>query len=211
MSKAVKKGENEMDTNIKPEFQEARQSFTGKRLTQSQFEESMDIAAIMDRQIKTSGSFKEKLGDYAYAFSRSEKFEVMKAETIIRDQFKARYGQTMNNMRETLKSNEDNLDAHAISKVILHARDIGRLIKEGDTMPFYQAYDNRAVQLADELKITQSGAKMLMQEAFRVQEGRELYEWGKEVEKEFHTPKMEAEKQQREVQKTQAHSQSRPR
>ncbi len=200
-----------MDTNIKPEFQEARQSFTGKALTQSQFEESMDIAAILERQIRKSGSFKEKLGDYAYAFSRSEKFDVMKAETIIRDQFKARYGQTMNQMRKGLQENENNLDAHAVSKVILHARDIGRLIKEGNTMPFYRAYDDRAVQLAGELKVTESSAKTLMQEAFRMQEGRELYEWGKEVEKKFHTPKVEAEKQQRESQKTQAYSQPRPR
>jgi len=190
---------------------DARETFTGKRLTTSQFEESWALAGVVEREIRKSGSFKEKLGDYAHAFSRTEKFDPMKAETIIRDQFRARYGETMNQMREGLMGREQKLDKSAVEAAIAHARDVGRLIKEGETMPFYRAYDDRAVQLARELKITESGAKTLMKDSFREQEGKELYDWGKAIEKEFHTSKMEAEKAEREATRSQKRPHPRPR
>ena len=60
-----------------------RETYTGKRLTESQFAESMMIADIMRREIQHSGRFKEKLADYAYAFARTEKFDAQMGETII--------------------------------------------------------------------------------------------------------------------------------
>ena len=78
--------------NARPGLDVARESFSGRLLTNAQFEEAMAITGIIRREIQNSGSFKEKLGDYAHAFARTEKFDVMKAETIIRDLFKARTG-----------------------------------------------------------------------------------------------------------------------
>lgn len=93
----------------KPLTDEARESFNGKTLTDAQFDESWAIAEIMHRGIKRSGSFHEKLTDYSHAFARAERFDQMKGETIIRDQFKFRYGETMNQMREGLANRETEL------------------------------------------------------------------------------------------------------
>ena len=81
---------------------EARESFSGRLLTDAQFDEAMALTGIIEREIKKNGAFKEKLGDYAHAFSRTEHFVSAKAETVVRDLFKARTGMTMNQMREEL-------------------------------------------------------------------------------------------------------------
>lgn len=117
----------------------ARSSSTGKSLSDSQFDESWALAGIMERGIRKSGTFKEKLGDYAFAFARSEKFDVMKGETIIRDQFKARYGQTMNDMRKELAEREVEVRKTGREEALMHARTIEKLIFDpasGNTMPF---------------------------------------------------------------------------
>lgn len=87
----------------------ARESFSGRLLSGAQFDEAIAITKIVEREIHKSGTFKDKLGDYAYAFARSEKFDAMKAETIVRDLFKERTGQSMNQLREKLADTEKNL------------------------------------------------------------------------------------------------------
>ena len=186
---------------------EARKSYTGKSLTDGQFAESWALAGIMERNIRTSGSFRDKLGDYAHAYARSEKFDAVKGEVIIRDIFKARYGQTMNQMREDLKAREDKIKDSAKEQAIIHARRIEPLIRDGDTMPFYQAYNQEASQMAKNFGITEAGAKMMMRDAYRDVEGRELYETGKALEEKYHRPKQEFERQSRSV----SQDQSRPR
>jgi len=128
---------------------EARQSFTGKALTDSQFDESWSLAEIMERSIRKTGSFREKLTDYSHAFSRSEKFDSVKGEVIIRDQFKARFGLSMNQLRLGLKEREANIDLPGHELAIDHARMIEPLIKDGQTMPFYQAFDHVGCTLAE--------------------------------------------------------------
>ena len=58
--------------------------------------------------------------------------------------------------------------------------------------------------LAGELKITQSGAKELMKEAYQAANGRDLYEAGKAVEEAYHKPVREAEIAARKAEKIEA-------
>lgn len=177
---------------------EARQSFTGKSLTDSQFAESWSLAGVMARTIRASGSFHEKLTDYAHAFARSERFDAVKGETIIRDIFKARYGLTMNQMREGFLQRETEVKDSAREQALVQARSIGKRIAEGETMPFYRAYDQASGKLAEDLGITQAAAKTLMKDAYREVEGKELYETGKALEDQHHRPRVEAEQAKRE-------------
>jgi hypothetical protein len=194
---------------IEARVDEARQSFTGSKLTDSQFDESWALAEIMHRGIRKSGSFREKLTDYSHAFSRGEKFDAMKGEIIIRDQFKARYDETLNQMREKLKAREANIPVSGHEQALDHARMIEPLIRDGETMPFYRAFDQAGGALAEKLNITESGAKILMSDTYSKNEGRELYETGKALEKKFHEPAREAEQQARVAQRATVRSQTR--
>ena len=188
---------------------DVRNGFTGKTLTNGQFDEAWAISGIMERSIGKTGSFIEKLGDYSHAFARTEKFDQLKGETIIRDVFKDRYGQSMNQMREELLSRESNLPKQARTEALEQARRIERLISEGETRPFYRAYDSAAHTLSEHLGITETGAKELMKTAYREAEGKELYETGKALEKAYHEPAREAAKQQRAPNRSQSQSRSR--
>jgi hypothetical protein len=63
--------------------------------------------------------------------------------------------------------------------------------------------------LAENLNITETGAKELMTTAYREIEGRELYDFGKALEKKFIVPERGAEQQAREVKRDQAQSRTR--
>jgi len=65
----------------------ARDSFSARLLTNRQFEEAMALTHVIEREIRRSGSFKEKLGDYAHAFARprSQPFDSKNAEGILRE------------------------------------------------------------------------------------------------------------------------------
>lgn len=182
---------------------EVRQSNTGSKLSGSQYDESKSLAEIMHRGIRKNGKFREKLTDYSHAFARGEKFDAMKAEIIIRDQFKEQYGETMNQMRLGLKERQENLPETADRDALEYARMIEPLIRDGDTMPFYRAYNYVGGALAEKLNITETGAKELMTTTFREIEGRELYEFGKALEKKFIVPDRDAEQQSREVKRDQ--------
>jgi len=188
---------------------EVRQSNTGRKLSGSQSDESKSVAEIINRGIRKNGKFREKLTDYSHAFARGEKFDAMKAEMIIRDQFKAQYGETMNQMRLGLKDRQENLPETAGRDALEYARMIEPLIRDGETMPFYRAYDYVGGALAEKLNITETGAKELMTNAFREIEGRELYEFGKALEKKFIVSEREAEQRTREVKRDQVQSRKR--
>lgn len=194
------------DETKKPEV---RDSSTGEKLSGSQYDESKSIAEIMHRGIRKNGKFREKLTDYSHAFARGEKFDALKAEMIIRDQFKEQYGETMNQMRLGLKERQENLPETADRDALEYARMIEPLIRDGETMPFYRAYDYVGGALSEKLNITEAGAKELMTTAYREIEGRELYEFGKALEKKFTVPDREDEQQTREVKRDQAQSRKR--
>lgn len=183
----------------------------GYQLTQSQHDESMMIAGIIAREIQHSGRFKDKLADYSNAFARNQKFDVMRAETIIRDQFKSLHGRSMNELRTALMDREARFDGNDRARAVGNAREIGTLIKSGETMPFFRAYDEQAVQLAKSLEITEAGAKTLMKDAFQEQNGEDLYQWGKSIEKEHHLPRREAASAERETVRSQHRDAPRPR
>ena len=188
---------------------DARESYSGRGLTDSQFEEAWAIAGVLARGIKKTGSFHEKLTDYAHAFARSEKFDTMKGEVILRDMFKARYEQTPNQMREKLIEREKAPSQPMKEEALTYARQFEGLIKDGETMPFFRAYDRAAAAFADQSGISETGAKKLMQDAYRDVERRELYETGKAIEEKYHTPKREAERSAREAARTSAPSRKR--
>lgn len=175
-----------------------RESFVGKSLTEAQRDIAMSVAQIIDRHIQKTGSFREPLTDYAHAFARSEKFDAMKGETIIRDVYAAQYGRTMNATREALLKNEKNLPEQAREQALQSARVTLEAISDGETQPFYKSYDRAGSDLARSLSITESAAKSQMTESYRAVEGRELYETGKELEEKYHRPKAEAARQARE-------------
>ena len=211
MNEPYDSNERNHDPDQRNRITQARESFSGRMLTDTQFEDAMAVTGIIEREIRTTGKFKEKLGDYAVAMARTERFDAMKSETIIRDLFKTRTGQSMNQMREELIERENTLTDEQRRSAYPHAKDIGRMIEQGDKMPFYRAYAHKATDLADELGITDASAKTLMKEEFKAQENRELYDWGKEYEEKYYRPQIEAEKQQREAQRSNTQGRSRSR
>lgn len=187
-----------VERESKVETVNVRESFVGKSLTEAQCDIAMGVAGIIDRHIQKTGSFREPLTDYAHAFARSEKFDAMKGETIIREVYAAQYGRTMNATREALLENEKSLPEEVHERALQAARQTLETISKGETEPFYKAYDRESSILAQSLNITESGAKHLMTESYRAVEGRELYETGKKLEDKCHRPKVEAARQTRE-------------
>lgn len=172
----------------------ARNGSAGKTMTDCQFVKTEMICAIVKREIERSGSFREPLTDYAHAL---ERFKAVQAETMIRDVFKALNGQTMNQMREHILKRDENLPETAQADALAKAWSIEARIKDGDTMPFYRAFDDAAVELAQKYGITELRAKSLMKEVYREVEGRDLYEDGKQLEKDFHLPARDAARAER--------------
>lgn len=175
----------------------ARESFSGRLLSDPQFDEAMTITGIIEKEIQKTGRFKEKLGDYAFAFARTEKFETHKAEVAIRDLFKERTGMSMNEMRELLVKREETLSETQKRSAFTAALQVGKMIEEGDKISFHRAFSHEARTLGSDLNITDLGAKRLMGEQFEAVNGEKFYDWGKEQEKKFYTPQIEAEKQAR--------------
>lgn len=174
-----------------------RESFSGRNLTNSQYFEGSAIVGILKREIERSGAFLEKLGDFVHAYARMQNFDVARAETIIRDLFKAITGKTMNRMREELIEREEKLTQEEKSGAYNYATAVGDMIEKGDKISFNRAYAHQGELLGRKLNITDAGAKRLMKEAFKEAHGSEFYDWGKDIEEKFYRPQIEAEMQQR--------------
>lgn len=187
----------------------ARESFSGKGMTESQLIEAQAIARILHAEIQCSGSFFEKLTDYSHAFARNGKFDAVRAEKMVRDTYAAVEGQSLNQAREALMANEERIKEAGDPAILLHAESVLQIIQDGPTEPFYKAYDQAAVSLAAKLSITQNGAKAMMKDAFTAKHGEDLYECGKAAEEAYHKPVREAEIAARKAEKLQTQSQSR--
>lgn len=176
-----------------------REGFSARILTDPQFEEAVAITDILQIEIHRSGTFKEKLGDYAHAFARTNKFDAARAESTLRDIFRARHGLTMNQMREGLSANEETVRKapELTERVQGTIQDIETMVQQGEKITFARACEQHAGDLAAELGITNAGAKRLMASAFRDANDAELYDWGKELDERFYRPQIEAEKQSR--------------
>lgn len=197
-----------MTTDTTDPQQKARESFSGKGMTETQLQTAWAISQIVREEIQQSGSFIETLTDYSHAFSRPERFDAMRGEKMLRDIYEARFDETMNATRERLKTAEEHLPDIAKTRALDCAESVGQLIEKAPTQPFYKAYDRAAVTLSKELGITQLGAKTLMKETFQQHNGADLYETGKAQEEKFHKPVREAEQQARKAEQTQARSQT---
>lgn len=189
----------------------ARESFSGRLLSDAQFKEAIAITGIIEREIHRSGTFKEKLADYAYAFARTEKFDAAKAETMVRDLYKERVGETMNQTREALAAREQSYGDSDRHKAYDHACAVGDMIEHGNKISFNRALSHEADKLARDLGITEVGAKKLMALEFSaIEQGVDFYQWGKDLEERFYRPQIEAERQSREKpQETETRSPSR--
>jgi len=190
---------------------EARVGFSGRLLTDRQFEDFMAVTGVIERRILETGSFVDTLNDYSNALARTERFDAVKADTIIRDLFKARTGMTMNEMREQLMEREAALfDREANpaeqerQKAYQAAMEAGAMVQTGDKLTFHRALNFEAVNLAQDLDITHVGAKKLIEQSFEETEGRPLKEWGQELDDKYYRPQIEAMKRGNKRERTQS-------
>ncbi|MFG1339971.1 hypothetical protein [Xanthobacter autotrophicus] len=185
------------NANKKDRVPVARESFSGRLLTDRQFDEAIAITTIIEQEIRQSGTFKDKLGDYSYAFARTEKFDTVKAEAIIRDLFKERTGQSMNQMREDMAKREEAVTDTQRAEAYARACAIGELMADSPKMSFHRAFTHQARQLGEAMGVTDACARRLMREEFAAAEGSELQAWGKELDETIYRPQIEAEKSER--------------
>jgi hypothetical protein len=175
----------------------ARESFSGRLLSDAQFEEAIAITRIIEREIDKAGTFKDKLGDYAYAYARSQKMDAQRAENILRDLYKERTGQTMNQTRERLMKREEALTDEERAIGYEHAVRIGERVEHGDKIAFSRAYAAEAGTMANNLGITHTAARRIMADEFEAAENVKLRDWGKELDAQHFQPQIEAEKEER--------------
>lgn len=185
------------NTSEKDRIAHARESFSGRLLTDHQFTEAITITRIVEREIIKSGAFKDKLADYAHAYARTERFDTAKAETTLRDLFKHRTGLSMNEMRKKLMEQENNLPDTARHEATRFAEEALAMVEHGNKMTFHRAQAHQAKQLARHWQITDAAAKQLMRDSYHDNHGRDFHEIGKELNERFYRPQIEAEKQQR--------------
>ena len=187
----------------------ARQSYAGQHMTQGEFDDAYAITGIIAREIQKSGSFYEARENYAFAYSKGKKISPDQAQEMIADVFTARHGQSMNQMREAMLEREKTV---GVEQAAPYAQKVGPLIQDGDTMPFYQAYDRAAVEMAQTHGITETRAKSLMKDAHGDRDdGRTLYDMGKELEEAYHRPVAEAASAARKAQAIENRQKVRPR
>jgi len=189
----------------------ARESFSGKSMTETQLKQAVAIADIIHAEIQQSGSFIAQVTDYSHAFARSEKFDAIRAEKMIRDVYTATQGQSMNQTREGLLAAENTLPPEARTSALVCAESISALIEAAPTQPFYMAFDRAAVTLSDAYGITQNTAKAMMKDVFAQHHDKDLYAHGKQAEEKYHKPAREAEMAARKAEQQPTQAQSRAR
>ena len=179
---------------------EARLSFSGRLLTDRQFNDAIAITGIIERRIHEVGKFQDTQNDFANAFARTERFDAMRADGIIRDLFRIRTGVTMKQMMDGLIEKERSLfdreNNHAQTErtqAYEAALDVGDMVETGKLMSANRAYAHVAANLATQLGITHVGAKILMSESFEETENQSLREWMKDLDKDYFKPQIEVE------------------
>lgn len=182
----------------------SRDSFSGRLLSDPHYDEAMMITGIIEKEIQSTGRFKKALEKYSEAYVHDKKnLSVIKSETLLRDLFKDRTGMTMNEMRETFVQREENLTDEQRKAAFPYAMEVGTMIEQGDKVSFHRAFSHQAKDYATKLNITDLGAKRLMSQQFEAVKGEKFYDWGKEQEKTFYRPQIEAQKQRSAVARSQ--------
>ena len=188
----------------------ARESYSGRSLSDPDFDEAVMVTGIIEKEIQKTGKFTEKLAEYSAAYAHTKQnLSVVNAEKAIRDLFRERTGLTMNELRETFVKREESLTDEQRKAALPYAENVGSTIESGNKISFHRAFASEAKQCAMELNITDLGAKRLMSEQFEAAHGEKLYDWGKEKEATYYKPQIEAERQERanaKQQRSQAYS-----
>jgi len=186
-------------TAISPEDREkaSRESFSGRMLTNRLHADFVAVTKIIERGIHDSGTFVDQLGDYSYAIARSQRFNATKAETILRDLFRERTGQTMNQLREQLVQREESLTPTEKSRGLIFGAEIAGIVEVGDKLTFNRVLAEQAERYGDELGITHAKARGIIAEAFEAVEDSSIYDWGKELDKRFFQAQVDAQKAER--------------
>jgi len=195
-----------MTENDQMKVAEARFSDAGKPLMEAQFSTVWNITEIVRRTIERQGRFKDVLRDYSRAFADSEKNDAVRAEFTVRDIYAVRYGEEMKDTLQRLKSNEEQVRKQGLEPALEAAHKVLSIIQDGETRPFYLAFDAAANDMAEHFTITEVAAKSLMKEAYEQATGLDLYDTGKALEKQYHEPKREEARQARDATKSQSRS-----
>ncbi|XAT60663.1 hypothetical protein GN278_07475 [Rhodobacteraceae bacterium Araon29] len=204
MGQTASKAKVNAETAHQNGLSKARESFAGRLLTDAQFNEAIHITEILEREIYKSGSFKDKLGNYAYAMGRSENMDPKRLETTLRDLYRERTGQTMFQLCESLKEREAAVQSKAQDIALNAAHEIEPMMANGDKINFNRALAEKAQMLADDYGVRDNHAKKLMADAFvaeqraiGVETPLELRDWGKQLDEHYYRPQIEQEKQAR--------------
>ncbi|MBG6166776.1 polyhydroxyalkanoate synthesis regulator phasin [Labrenzia sp. EL_195] len=171
---------------------EGRESFSAKLLTDTQYEDFMDVTKIVERNINTEGRFKEKLQDLSYAMARTENMKAERAEVIVRDLFKARTGYSLNEMRKQLETNFEQLTSDQVNSAATHIDKIRVRVETGDKITFRRAVSHEAADLGSSLNITDAAARSLIKDSFETKNEQSFYDWGKQLDEQFYKPQAEA-------------------
>jgi len=194
-------------TQLQSPKQAARQSYSGQRLSARHFEDVYAITGIIERDITHDASFYQSRENYAFAFSKGLKLTPSQCENIIGDVFKARFGKTMNQMREDYIKRDEEI---AQDQALPYAEKLKTLIQDGQS--FYKAQDIIASEMTHALGITSKRSKALMKDAHQQAHGMELYDVSKELEAAYQmSPEKQSTKQSTvQGQKRQAKRQMQP-
>jgi len=174
-----------------------RECFAARLLTDDQFEDAVAITKIIEREINKTGQFREKLGDYAYAYGRKEHFDAVKSEMILRDIFKERVGMSMNAVREQLVKHEDTYTDADQQRTRQIPSEIESLMKQGSKITFNRALAQKSGELGSELGVTDIRAKTLIRDEFEQNQKSKFYDWGHSLDEKYYRTQIQAEKQLR--------------
>ena len=194
---------NQLDTKQSGNTNNPRESFSGLLLTNRQYDEAVAITHILEREIKRTGTFKDKLEGYAHAYSRSERyFDAIKTDNMLRDLYCERTGETMNQTRERLAKNLEELTDDERSIGYKYATATGDMMEQGIKITFKRASSHQAQAMGEKLGITDVAAYSIISEQFEAVEGQSFRDWGKELDEQFYRPQIEAEKAERQAQES---------
>ncbi|MEM1287246.1 MAG: hypothetical protein AAGH60_02730 [Pseudomonadota bacterium] len=147
--------------------------------------------------------------------AKRHKMEAQRADSIIRDLYRERVGETMNQTRERLMKREAELTDDDQAMGYAYAVRIGERVEQGDKIAFSRAYAAEAGAMAGNLGITHVAARTIMAEEFEAAENLPLRDWGKELDAQHFQPQIEAEKEERarnrENDRAQSRTSTRPR
>ncbi len=174
------------------------QTETAAGLSDKQFEQSMDYAKILHREIRAEGQFKSKLEGMARELSLDAHFDSYVAARIIRDQYELRYGETPKEHLQRLRDKAEQLTEEDKKKAYDLSLKVSRTMEQQEDPNFFRAYDRTANQFAHSLGITEKKARSLMVQAYKERhENNYFNDYGKVEEKRIRASRGLPEKSQK--------------